>query len=72
MRWLIRLFSRLLNMEALLLVILKEVIAPRLADFIQKKFTETGQLPTTEELTEELSKDVTGTIERGNAFLNRP
>ena len=73
MLWLTRLLSSIKkNMLApLLLVIIEKVLVPRLTEFLQKKFDETGQLPTPEELTEELSKDATGTIERGTEFLNR-
>lgn len=58
-------------MEALLIAVLQNIVIPELAAFIQKKFSETGRLPTKEEMEAEVMKNADTIIARGEAFLNR-
>ena len=58
-------------MEVLLIAILKQIVVPELARFIQNKYAETGRLPTKEEMEAEVLKTADRIIEEGNAFLTR-
>ena len=58
-------------MEVLLIAILKQIVVPELARFIQQKYNETGRLPTKEEMEAEVIKTADKIIEEGNAFLTR-
>jgi len=58
-------------MEVLLIAILKQIIVPELARFIQQKYSETGRLPTKEEMEAEVLKTADKIIEEGQAFLTR-
>jgi energy-converting hydrogenase Eha subunit G len=58
-------------MEVLLIAILKQIVVPELARFIQQKYAETGKLPTKEEMEAEVLRTADKIIEEGQAFLTR-
>jgi len=58
--------------EAILLEIIKNVVVPELVELIKRKFIETGNWPTKEELDLMVDAKAQSIIQNGVNFLNRP
>jgi hypothetical protein len=58
-------------MESVLIIILRQIVVPELAKFIQDHYNKTGKIPTKEEMETEVMKLADNIIMEGNAFLQR-
>lgn len=64
--------GRVVVWEVIAAEVLKNIVVPELAEFIKKKFTETGEWPTKEELDALVDKRAEDIKRVGLDFLNRP
>jgi hypothetical protein len=58
-------------MEVLVMALLERVVIPELARFMERKFAETGRLPTQEELTEHVNTIADRITGKGDPFIER-